>query len=94
MSAAQQHAGSTARTVNVAGGHASLRAASHRTLATESEAKTVNDARASLGMGVRSGDLSALTPIAELRPEDQPTAFGDRLRGLRHKLPGLFGRKK
>ena len=57
-------------------------------------AKTVNDARASLGMGVRTGDLSALTPIAELRPEDQPTAFGDRLRGLRHKLPGLFGRKK
>ena len=57
-------------------------------------AKTVIEARASMGMGTRTGDLSALTPIAELRPEDQSTAFGDRLRGLRHKLPSLFGRKK
>jgi hypothetical protein len=47
-----------------------------------------------MGLGARTGDLSALTPIAELRPEEQATAFGDRLRGLRHKLPGLFGRKK
>lgn len=57
-------------------------------------AKSVLDARASMGVGARAGDLSALTPIAELRPEDQPSAFGDRLRGLRHKLPALFGRKK
>jgi eukaryotic-like serine/threonine-protein kinase len=56
--------------------------------------KTVVEARASMGLGARTGDLSALTPIAELRPDDQPAAFGDRLRGLRHKLPGLFGRKK
>ncbi len=56
--------------------------------------RSVSDARASMGLGARTGDLSALTPIAELRPEEQATAFGDRLRGLRHKLPGLFGRKK
>ena len=57
-------------------------------------AKTVVDARASMGLGARTGDLSALTPIAELRADGEPAAFGDRLRGLRHKLPGLFGRKK
>ena len=57
-------------------------------------ARTVVDARASMGLGARTGDLSVLTPIAELRLEDQPAAFGDRLRGLRHKLPSLFGRKK
>jgi serine/threonine protein kinase len=56
-------------------------------------AKTVNDARGAMGLGFRTGDLSALTPVAELRPEEPP-AIGERLRGLRHKLPGLFGRKK
>ena len=55
--------------------------------------KSVNDARAAMGLGFRTGDLSALTPVAELRPEE-PAAIGERLRGLRHKLPGLFGRKK
>lgn len=55
-------------------------------------AKTVVDARASMGLGARTGDLSALTPIAELRVDEG--GLGDRLRGLRHKLPGLFGRKK
>lgn len=56
-------------------------------------AKSVNDARGAMGLGFRTGDLSALTPVAELRPEE-PAAIGERLRGLRHKLPGLFGRKK
>lgn len=54
-------------------------------------AKTVVDARASMGLGARTGDLSALTPIAELRPDEGPSGFGDRLRGLRHKLPSVFG---
>lgn len=56
-------------------------------------AKSVNEARAAMGLGFRTGDLSALTPVAELRPEE-PAAIGDRLRGLRHKLPSFFGRKK
>jgi len=55
--------------------------------------KSVNEARAAMGLGFRTGDLSALTPVAELRPEE-PAALGERLRGLRHKLPGLFGKKK
>lgn len=58
-------------------------------------ARTVVDARASMGLGARTGDLSALTPVADLRPDDDTgTGLGERLRGLRHKLPGLFGRKK
>ncbi len=56
-------------------------------------AKSVNDLRAAMGLGYRTGDLSALTPIAELRAEE-PAALGERLRGLRHRLPGIFGRKK
>jgi hypothetical protein len=55
--------------------------------------KSVQEARSAMGMQSRTGDLSALTPVAELRPEE-PAAIGERLRGLRHKLPGLFGRKK
>jgi serine/threonine protein kinase len=55
--------------------------------------KSVQEARAAMGMQSRTGDLSALTPIAEMRPEE-PAAIGERLRGLRHKLPGFFGRKK
>ncbi|MEZ4399918.1 MAG: serine/threonine-protein kinase [Kofleriaceae bacterium] len=57
-------------------------------------ARSVADARGSLASTVRPAELSALTPIAELRPEDQASALGERLRGLRHKLPSLFGRKK
>jgi len=56
--------------------------------------KTVVDARASMGLGARTGDLSSLTPVAELGTDDGPAGFSDRLRGLRHKLPGFFGRKK
>ncbi len=56
-------------------------------------AKTVNDARASMGLGFRTGDPSTITPIAEF-PLEEPTAIGERLRGLRHKLDGMFGRKK
>ena len=56
-------------------------------------ARTVIDARGDMGLGHRTGDPSAITPIAELRPEE-PAAIGDRLRGLRHKLPTLFGGRK
>jgi serine/threonine protein kinase len=52
--------------------------------------KSVTEARNAMGMQTRTGDLSALTPIAELRPEE-PTAIGERLRGLRHKLPNFLG---
>ncbi len=59
-------------------------------------AKSINDARASLGMAYRSDDISALTPVADLKPDPAAAAapLGDRLRGLRHRLPTLFGRKK
>jgi hypothetical protein len=40
--------------------------------------------------------VSALTPVAELKPGPAAAAapLGERLRGLRHRLPTLFGRKK
>ena len=67
-----------------------LRRDLHATLA-----KTVNDARASLGMAYRTDDVSALTPVAELRPDAAaPAAFGEKLRGLRHRLPTIFGGRK
>lgn len=56
-------------------------------------ARSVSDVRGAKGLVNRTSDLSALTPVAELRP-DEPPALGERLRGLRHRLPGLFGRKK
>ena len=56
-------------------------------------ARTVNDARAAMGLGFRTGDLSALTPIAEL-PAEEPARIGERLRGLRHKLPAMLGGRK
>lgn len=70
--------------------HVQLRRDLHAVLA-----RSVNDARASLGMASRSDDVSAITPVAELRPDAvTPAPFGERLRGLRHRLPLLFGRKK
>lgn len=59
-------------------------------------ARSVNEARASLGMAYRSDDVSALTPVAELRPGAPAAAspLGEKLRGLRHRLPQIFGRKK
>lgn len=57
-------------------------------------AKTVVDARAARGKTVPlQAELSAITPVAELQL-GEPPALTDRLRGLRHKLPSIFGRKK
>jgi serine/threonine-protein kinase len=59
-------------------------------------ARTVNDARASLGMAYRvDDDISTMTPVAELRPDAAgPAAMGEKPRGLRHRLPAIFGRRK
>jgi serine/threonine-protein kinase len=67
-------------------------------------ARSVTDARSEMGLGVRTGDPSSATPLAEIpggevtprlemtpRP-DQGGAM-QKLRGLRHRLP-FFGRKK
>lgn len=67
-------------------------------------ARTVVDARSSLGIGPRTDDPSAATPIAEIMPENTPLANrtvpragtapeGLLGRGLRHYLP-WFGKKK
>jgi serine/threonine-protein kinase len=70
-------------------------------------AKSVADARQGMGLGLRTGDPSSATPIAQIVAEDTPRleigtdtpAAGtqmstmEKLRGLRHRLP-FFGRKK
>lgn len=56
-------------------------------------ARSVQEARGAMGLGFRTGDPSEITPVADLRPEE-PVTIGDRVRGLRHKLPGFFGGKK
>jgi serine/threonine protein kinase len=70
-------------------------------------AKTVEEAREGMGLGVRTGDPSSATPVAQLiENNDTPRivmpatsvtpAAGsalDRLRGLRHRLP-FFGKRK
>jgi hypothetical protein len=71
-------------------------------------AKSVMDARQGMGLGQRTGDPSAATPIAQIVGEETPrlelvpdltptpgTNIGamERLRGLRHRLP-FFGRKR
>jgi len=71
-------------------------------------AKSVMDARQGMGLGQRTGDPSAATPIAQIvgddtarldaSPELTPTPGAnigamEKLRGLRHKLP-FFGRKR
>jgi serine/threonine protein kinase len=66
--------------------------------------KSVNDARQGMGLGPRTGDPSAATPIAQIVADD--TARVDvtpvpgaqlgaleKLRGLTHRLP-FFGRKR
>ena len=68
-------------------------------------AKSVVEARASMGLGGRTGDPGSATPIADCSPDAltppelvmpaqkiEPTA--ERPRGLRHRLPSFFGRKK
>jgi serine/threonine protein kinase len=68
-------------------------------------AKSVVEARAAMGLGARTGEISEATPLAEIVPEEMPRletlpkfaegasqAF-ERLRGLRHYLP-FFGKKR
>ena len=68
--------------------------------------RSVAEARASLGLGGIMGEISDITPLAELVPEEAPRlepvervgegaaaqAF-ERLRSLRHYLP-FFGKKR
>jgi serine/threonine-protein kinase len=72
-------------------------------------ARTVMEARQGLGLGIRTGDPSSATPIAQIVDDNTPRidlapnapappvapAIGamDKLRGLRHRLP-FFGRRK
>jgi DNA-binding transcriptional MocR family regulator len=71
-------------------------------------ARTVMEARQGLGLGIRTGDPSSATPIAQIvddntpridlapnapAPPITPTGAMDKLRGLRHRLP-FFGRRK
>ena len=68
-------------------------------------ARSVSEARAALGLGGMTGEISDVTPLAELLPEEAPRldpaprgegaaaqAF-ERLRSLRHYLP-FFGKKR
>ena len=68
--------------------------------------RSVAEARASLGLGALMGEISDVTPLAELMPEEAPRLepverFGEgaaaqafeRLRSLRHYLP-FFGKKR
>jgi len=70
-------------------------------------AKSVADARQGMGLGVRTGDPSSATPIAQIVGDDTPrielaakVAPGatesamEKLRGLRHRLPSFFGGRK
>jgi serine/threonine protein kinase len=67
--------------------------------------KSVADAKQGMGLGIRTGDPSSATPVAQI-VSDETTARMDitppegvqigtleKLRGLRHKLP-FFGRKR
>jgi serine/threonine-protein kinase len=65
--------------------------------------RSVHDARSSIDLGARDGEVSDITPLAELLPDEAPRleparegpaaqAF-ERLRGLRHYLP-FFGKKR
>jgi eukaryotic-like serine/threonine-protein kinase len=67
--------------------------------------QSVTDARAAMGLGGRTGEISEATPLAELVPDETPRleplpwiadgaaqAF-ERLRSLRHYLP-FFGKKR
>ncbi|MDB4952973.1 MAG: serine/threonine protein kinase [Myxococcales bacterium] len=66
-------------------------------------ARSVIDARSGMGLGVRTGDPSSATPLAEipqeLTPRLEATPRADiggtmqRVLGLRHRLP-FFGRKR
>jgi len=72
--------------------------------------KSVMDARQGMGLGPRTGDPSSATPVAQIVADDTPrielapgmdvpqagAQMGalDKLRGLRHRLPSFFGRKK
>lgn len=70
-------------------------------------AKSVADARQGMGLGVRTGDPSSATPIAQIMQDDTPRielapkieeeaasmSAMEKLRGLRHRLP-FFGRKR
>jgi len=63
-----------------------------------------------MGLGVRTGDPSSATPVAQIVADDTPrielaprvdtpqesTAIStlEKLRGLRHRLPAFFGRKR
>ena len=66
------------------------------------------EARQGLGLGIRTGDPSSATPIAQIVDDNTPridlapnaptppiatTGAMDKLRGLRHRLP-FFGRRK
>ncbi len=70
-------------------------------------ARSVTDARSGMGLGVRTGDPSSATPVAQLVGDDTPrielapkigamaAAQGavTKMLGLRHRLP-FFGRKR
>ena len=67
-------------------------------------ARSVADVRAEVGLGPRSGELSEITPLADLAaegaPASRPEGAGgaaaqalDRLRSLRHYLP-FFGKRR
>jgi hypothetical protein len=69
-------------------------------------ARTVEEARAGMGLGPLTGDPSSATPVAQIVQDDTPRielapkvevqqqqSALDKLRGLRHRLP-FFGRKR
>jgi len=69
-------------------------------------ARTVEEARAGMGLGPLTGDPSSATPVAQIMQDDTPRielapkvevqqqqSALDKLRGLRHRLP-FFGRKR
>jgi hypothetical protein len=72
--------------------------------------KSVADARQGMGLGPRTGDPSSATPVAQIVADDTPrielapradtppagtsVSTMEKLRGLRHRLPSFFGRKR
>jgi len=72
--------------------------------------KSVADAKQGMGLGVRTGDPSSATPVAQIVQDDTPrielaprvdtpqegaaVSALEKLRGLRHRLPSFFGRKR
>ncbi|NVB78076.1 MAG: serine/threonine protein kinase [Kofleriaceae bacterium] len=72
--------------------------------------KSVADARQGMGLGPRTGDPSSATPVAQIVADDTPrielaprvetppagtsVSALEKLRGLRHRLPSFFGRKR